>query len=585
MYTGPEPHGPSALMSSRSSSTFTYPVLLAEGPLRDQSSTRAPLPLVLFILALPLVIGVFKVLWLVLGASWRKRQMKRRGEVVRTITGQFHRGTSSYRWNEDGGNDHSGILLNSVLLYVVKRAGKSQEQQEEDLWWARDWRGKPSVLFLFDPLKSDSHLVLGPKRFEYVGYYHANVQQRAFHERKQLHRYTVVRLPTAGSWLSVGDGVELTYQRRRMDDKKVKRVNHMLHLRATGVGGAERLEAFVQQSLRHYMTVVPQSGGRERLFFQLQNNGMSLYFKKSPLPSSRSFDSMFFPQKEEVLALLDRFLAKRGRFALEGFPHKIGFLVHGPRGSGTTSFVAALASYTGRHVISVRLHMISSNRQLHDIFLKRELQCFGESLPFTFNFSDVIFLLDDVDSNDKMVRCRVSAAGEKQDEEAGEGDACKLTRLGIWKTKEADKVSLSGLLNVLDGVIDTPSRIVVMTTRDPEGIDPALLRPGRLGYKLHMHHMRLQELLGLLGLHFGTMNPHHVESCPETVRAGCEAPARSTAPRVLRDDEVERVRRCVAALTPDEFAMSPAVAESMCFRSPSLDAFLDELRRCHHSVS
>ena len=31
-----------------------------------------------------------------------------------------------------------------------------------------------------------------------------------------------------------------------------------------------------------------------------------------------------------------------------------------------------------------------------------------------------------------------------------------------------DKLNLSGLLNVLDGVVDTPERIVVMTTNHPE---------------------------------------------------------------------------------------------------------------------
>lgn len=43
-----------------------------------------------------------------------------------------------------------------------------------------------------------------------------------------------------------------------------------------------------------------------------------------------------------------------------------------------------------------------------------------------------------------------------------------------------------GLLNVLDGVVDTPNRILVMTTNHPEKLDPALIRPGRIDKILYL---------------------------------------------------------------------------------------------------
>ena len=47
-------------------------------------------------------------------------------------------------------------------------------------------------------------------------------------------------------------------------------------------------------------------------------------------------------------------------------------------------------------------------------------------------------------------------------------------------------VTLSGLLNVLDGFHAPENVIFVMTTNDAEALDPALLRPGRIDYKLFM---------------------------------------------------------------------------------------------------
>ena len=47
-------------------------------------------------------------------------------------------------------------------------------------------------------------------------------------------------------------------------------------------------------------------------------------------------------------------------------------------------------------------------------------------------------------------------------------------------------VTLSGLLNVLDGFHAPENVVYVMTTNKVEGLDPALLRPGRIDYRLFM---------------------------------------------------------------------------------------------------
>jgi hypothetical protein len=46
-------------------------------------------------------------------------------------------------------------------------------------------------------------------------------------------------------------------------------------------------------------------------------------------------------------------------------------------------------------------------------------------------------------------------------------------------------ITLSDLLNVLDGSVESPGRIIIFTTNHPERIDPALLRPGRVDLQIH----------------------------------------------------------------------------------------------------
>lgn len=59
-------------------------------------------------------------------------------------------------------------------------------------------------------------------------------------------------------------------------------------------------------------------------------------------------------------------------------------------------------------------------------------------------------------------------------------------RSGTGSRSPSSNCTLSGLLNVLDGVGSQEGRIVIMTTNKPERLDPALVRPGRVDMKVHL---------------------------------------------------------------------------------------------------
>ncbi|KAJ5474112.1 hypothetical protein N7475_003678 [Penicillium sp. IBT 31633x] len=53
------------------------------------------------------------------------------------------------------------------------------------------------------------------------------------------------------------------------------------------------------------------------------------------------------------------------------------------------------------------------------------------------------------------------------------------------ENNSSSEVTLSGLLNVLDGVSSQEGRVLVMTTNHIEHLDKALIRPGRIDKKVH----------------------------------------------------------------------------------------------------
>lgn len=54
------------------------------------------------------------------------------------------------------------------------------------------------------------------------------------------------------------------------------------------------------------------------------------------------------------------------------------------------------------------------------------------------------------------------------------------------------------LLNVLDGVLETPGRILIMTSNHPERLDPALLRPGRIDSIVHFTKCSADDIIEMI---------------------------------------------------------------------------------------
>ncbi|GMM33581.1 bifunctional AAA family ATPase chaperone/translocase [Saccharomycopsis crataegensis] len=128
-----------------------------------------------------------------------------------------------------------------------------------------------------------------------------------------------------------------------------------------------------------------------------------------------------------------------------GIPYRRGYLLYGPPGSGKTSFIQALAGSLDYNICILNL----SEANLTDDRLNHLIN----NIP-----QRSILLLEDID-----------AAFTKRQQNKDQG---------------AMGITFSGLLNAIDGVASAEEMITFMTTNHPEKLDPAILRPGRVDYKV-----------------------------------------------------------------------------------------------------
>ena len=185
-------------------------------------------------------------------------------------------------------------------------------------------------------------------------------------------------------------------------------------------------------------------------------------------------------------------MRRRDWYDSKGIPHTLGIVMYGHPGCGKTSTIKAIANETKRHIFNIALSEITTKEALKDLFYNDIVHTFvdGKMEVLNIPIKQRVYVIEDIDAMDSVVVKR-TVEQQKKDEErklkiAAEVEILKQTqgmdsanRMLHGKEKDSDTLDLATLLNVLDGVRETPGRIIVLSTNYPERLDEALLRPGR----------------------------------------------------------------------------------------------------------
>ncbi|MGO8733489.1 MAG: AAA family ATPase [Terriglobia bacterium] len=179
-------------------------------------------------------------------------------------------------------------------------------------------------------------------------------------------------------------------------------------------------------------------------------------------------------EKEHLVRDIEKFKGSKERYCELGVPYHRGYLLYGPPGTGKTSLASALAQRFGMSIYAINLNN----------FNDRTLMTAINDVP-----PNSMILFEDID-------CMASGKARVP---SSDWSSTKTQTTSEDRNDIADRlgVTLSGLLNVLDGFNAPENVLFVMTTNRIETLDPALLRPGRIDYRLYMGEATAQQKVEL----------------------------------------------------------------------------------------
>jgi SpoVK/Ycf46/Vps4 family AAA+-type ATPase len=289
--------------------------------------------------------------------------------------------------------------------------------------------------------------------------------------------------------------------------------------------------------------------------------------------------------------------------------------------------------------VNIPLSRIKTNQQLMDLIYDGQYDV-GADVPVKLGLKDVIFVLEDIDCASRIVHSRKKKANnnglerssstgsnaaapeeknpesllaqasaeelrktltallaqqQKQQLQQAASDAPQqqpeLIRtlgfgsFGLRGEEDPDALNLSGILNVIDGVVDSPGRIIIITTNQPEKLDEALIRPGRIDQVIHLGYITYEQVVEMLN--------HYYVSCPlsssSLVEVGEDGEESSSASSDSTHEDADlkkkvasislsllsRLKKCMDDVIP----RTPAEIECMCAECETIEEFVERLEQ------
>ncbi|CAI0455793.1 unnamed protein product [Linum tenue] len=322
---------------------------------------------------------------------------------------------------------------------------------------------------------------------------------------------------------------ELTGEKLKRSDAYFAIQNYLAdHTTAT----AKRLKADVvkgSKSLVLTMDDHEQVRNRERKLYT--NNSTKWSHVQFEHPANFETLAMAENEKEAIKNDLIKFSKGKEYYTKIGKPWKRGYLLYGPPGTGKSTMIAAMANLLDYDIYDLELTTVKDNSELRKLLIETT--------------SKSIIIIEDID-------CSIDLTGQRRKEKEDDKKKDPVEKKKDEeekKSKKGSKVTLSGLLNFIDGIWSAcgGERIIVFTTNFVDKLDPALIRRGRMDRHIEMSYCCF-EAFKLLARNYLDLDDHELFGRIEGLLGEKEITPADVAECLMPKSEREGVESCLREL-------------------------------------
>lgn len=221
----------------------------------------------------------------------------------------------------------------------------------------------------------------------------------------------------------------------------------------------------------------------------------------------RSMETVFIDEnlKKDIMDTLDAFVCNREWYDDNFIPYHYGILLHGPAGTGKSTLIRAIITeYYKKY--SKQGYSIESPNYLSS---PSDLLNLNEEGYYGSNWAPRIIIIEDIDAT--ILKKRMPEKEEEKSPEDNPNGYMPPMQFGNRPRLYYDSISLSEVLNKMDGVANVENVIYIFTTNHVENLDPALTRPGRIDKMIEIKMPRREDYDAFMFYHFKKHIPDDLE--------------------------------------------------------------------------
>ena len=214
------------------------------------------------------------------------------------------------------------------------------------------------------------------------------------------------------------------------------------------------------------------------VFSGIDDNDSKPLYTMIPFESNKTVDNIFFQGKDDIVNRIRFFESNSGieHYKKIGAPRTFGMLFSGASGTGKTSMIKAIANLTKRHLVIIRMDLILRKYRDKCVDILRTIMMSPEIGDCKVPQSQRLYVFEEADTWQHLLNRTTSSSDPIKSSVGSTKTDIVQSLLSLASPEKEDFSVLGGILELLDGVVEMPGRMCVMTSNHPDRLDPALVR-------------------------------------------------------------------------------------------------------------